>query len=52
MELTSVHRARLDPREGHEHPDPGGLGPDPVLVVQGACYLAPAAAAARALHLR
>jgi hypothetical protein len=36
----------LDPREWHEHPDPGGLGPNPVLVVQGAGDLAPSAAAA------
>jgi hypothetical protein len=36
----------LDPWEGHEHPDPGGLGPHPVLVVHAARELAPATAAA------
>jgi len=35
----------LNPWEGHEHPDPGGLGPHPVLVVYAARELAHATAA-------
>jgi len=36
----------LGPRDEHENPDPGGLGPDPPLVVEAAGDLAAPAAAA------
>jgi hypothetical protein len=35
----------LDPRERHKYSYPGGFRPDPILVVEATCYLAPTATA-------